>query len=146
MGDTYTQNFAETAQWSERQTRDRKVAGSSPGRSGGRIYFSRVNLFHPRVTAVTRKRSRAFCQKCRWRVTDKHTSTLLIWLCMKWHDMVHGCMEHTELARYGSSFTWHRLVTTKPSCKYTASVDIQIRYNLKKQKQKKKKSDSESLI
>ena len=44
MGDTYTQNFAETAQWLERQTRDRKVAGSSPGRSGGRIYFSRVNF------------------------------------------------------------------------------------------------------
>ena len=85
--------------------------------------------FHPRVTAVTRKRSRAFCQKCRWRVTDKHTSTLRIWLCMKWQDMVHGCMVHTELARYGSSFTWHQPVTTKPRCKYTASVDIQTRYN-----------------
>ena len=136
MGDTYTQNFAETAQWLERQIRDRKVAGSSPGRSGGKIYFSRTTFcaiilvsLHPRVTAVTRKRSRAFCQKCRWRVTDQHKSTLRIWLCMKWHDMVHGCMEHTELARYGSSFTWHRLVTTKPRCKYTASVDIQTRYN-----------------
>ena len=32
------------AQWSERRTRDRKVPGSSPGRSGGRIYFSRVHL------------------------------------------------------------------------------------------------------
>ena len=28
----------------ERQTLDRKVAGSSPGRSGGRMFFSRVNL------------------------------------------------------------------------------------------------------
>ena len=44
MGDTYTQNFAETAQWLERQIRDRKVAGSSPGRSGGRIFFSSVNF------------------------------------------------------------------------------------------------------
>ena len=62
------------AQWLERRTRDRKVPGSSPGRSGGRIFFSRVNFlcwlllypFHPRVTAVARKRSRSFCQKCRW--------------------------------------------------------------------------------
>ena len=28
----------------ERQTLDRKVAGSSPSRSGGRMSFSRVNL------------------------------------------------------------------------------------------------------
>ena len=61
-----------------------KVPGSSPGRSGGRIFFSRVNFlcwhlfrypFHPRVTAVARKRSRLFYQKCRWQVTAaKHTS------------------------------------------------------------------------
>ena len=31
-------------QWLERQARDRKVAGSSPGRSGGRIFFSRVSF------------------------------------------------------------------------------------------------------
>ena len=29
--------------WLERRTRDRKVASSNPGRSGGRILFSRVN-------------------------------------------------------------------------------------------------------
>ena len=28
----------------ERRTRDRKVVSSNPGRSGGRIFFSRVNL------------------------------------------------------------------------------------------------------
>ena len=52
-------------------TRVRKVASSSPGRSGGRIFFSRVNFvhwllsipFHPRVTAVGRKRPRSFYQK-----------------------------------------------------------------------------------
>ena len=32
------------AQWIERRTRGRKVAGSSPSRSGGRIVFSRVNF------------------------------------------------------------------------------------------------------
>ena len=33
------------AQWLERQTRDRKVVGSSSSWSGGRISFSRVNVF-----------------------------------------------------------------------------------------------------
>ena len=55
----------------ELRTRDRKVASSNPGRSGGRIFFSRVNcvcrLFipcplHPRDTAAARKRLRSFCQ------------------------------------------------------------------------------------
>ena len=32
--------------------------------------------FHPRVTAVARKRSRSFCQKCRWQVIPKHAYTL----------------------------------------------------------------------
>ena len=32
--------------------------------------------FHPRVTTVTRKRLRSFCQKCRWQVTPKHAYTL----------------------------------------------------------------------
>ena len=31
--------------------------------------------FHPRVTAVARKRPRSFCQKCRWYVTPKHAYT-----------------------------------------------------------------------
>ena len=30
--------------WKERRTRDRKVASSNPGSSGGRIFFSRVNF------------------------------------------------------------------------------------------------------
>ena len=96
------------AQWLERRTRDRKVPGSSPGRSGGRIFFSRVNFlcwllfgypFQPRVTAVARKRSRSFCQKCRWQVTTKPTYTLPMWFWMKWHcKLVHGWMMYTELA------------------------------------------------
>ena len=32
------------AQWLERRTRNRKVAGLNPCRSGGRIFFSRVNF------------------------------------------------------------------------------------------------------
>ena len=69
--------------------------------------------FHPCVTTVARKRSRSFCQKCRWQVTAKHIHAcvcviivklsvlppsvvdghsrnplyylLLYTLCMKWH-------------------------------------------------------------
>ena len=82
------------AQWLERRTRDWKVAGSNPCWSGGRIFFSRVDFlcwllfrypFHPRVTAVARKRSRSFCRKCRWQGTAKHAYTLRMRLCMKWH-------------------------------------------------------------
>ena len=72
------------AQWLEHRTRDWKVAGSNPCWNGGRIFFSRVDFlcwllfrypFHPRVTAVARKKSRSFCQKCRWQVTAKHAYT-----------------------------------------------------------------------
>ena len=82
------------AQWLQRQTCDWKVAGSYPRRSGGRIFFSRVDFlcwllfrypFHPRVTAVACKRSQSFCQKCSWQVTAKHAYSLCMWLCMKWH-------------------------------------------------------------
>ena len=78
------------AQWLERRTRDWKVAGSNPCWNGGRIFFSRVDFlcwllfrypFHPRVTAVARKKSRSFCQKCRWQVTAKHAYTLRIEPC-----------------------------------------------------------------
>ena len=89
----------------ESRTRDRKVSGSSPGRSWGRIILSRVNFlcwfllrypFHPRVTTVARKRSRSFFQTRRWQVTAKHVCTLRIWL--SWSGMVHGCMVYTERA------------------------------------------------
>ena len=61
--------------------------------------------FHPRVTAVARKRSRSFCQKCRWQVTAKHTYTLRVWLFMKWHgEWLYG-VHRTR--RDGSSFMWH---------------------------------------
>ena len=82
------------AQWLEHWTHDWTSVSSNPCRSSGRVFFSMVNfvcwllfqcLFHPRVTAVARKRSRSFCQKCRWQVTAKHAYTLHMWLCTKWH-------------------------------------------------------------
>jgi len=79
------------AQWLERRTRDWKVAGSNPCWNGGRIFFSRVDYlcwllfrypFHPRVTTVARKKSRSFCQRCRWQVTAKHAYTLRMWILL----------------------------------------------------------------
>ena len=52
----------------------------------GRIFFSRVNFqcwlvlgypFQARNNKVARERLRSFCQKCRWKVTNKHTCTLV---------------------------------------------------------------------
>ena len=111
------------AQWLERRTHDRKVPGSSPGRSGGRIFFPMVIFlcwllfrypFHPRLTAVARKRSRSFCQKCRWQVTAKHTYTLPMWLWVKWHCyLVHGWMVYTEPALKRQHCTWHQPCNTQ---------------------------------
>ena len=79
------------AQWLEHRTRGWKVAGSNPCWNGGRIFFSRVDFlcwllfrypFHPRVTAVARKKSRSFCRKCRWQVTAKHAYTLRMWILL----------------------------------------------------------------
>ena len=104
---------------------------SNPCRSGGRIFFSRVNFlcwllfwypFHPRVTAVARKRSRSSCQKCRWQVTAKHAYTLHMWLCMKWHSAWLYGVHRTR--RDGSRFMWHQPCQ---HCKYTTSVDIKKR-------------------
>ena len=41
---SHSQHGVGIAQWLERRTSDRKVAGSNPCRSGGRIFFSRVNF------------------------------------------------------------------------------------------------------
>ena len=66
--------------------------------------------FHPRITTVARKRSRSFCQKCRWQVTAKHAYTLWrMWLCMKWHGAwlygVHRTCAETTAVSCGTSHT-----------------------------------------
>ena len=48
----------------------------------------------PHVTIVACKRSRSFCQKCRWQVTAKHAYPLHMWFAWS----LHGCMVYTELA------------------------------------------------
>ena len=114
---------ARMAQWLERRARDRKVPSSNPGRSDGRIFFSRVSFlcwllfqypFHPRVTTVAGKRSRSFCHKCSGTL---HTYTLPMWLWMKWHcNLVHGW--NGRISR-GTSHA-----TSTERYQYTTSVDI----------------------
>ena len=64
-------------------------------------------LFHPHVTAVARKRSWSFCQKRWWQVAAKHTYTLCMWLCMKWHGAwlfgVHRTCAETAAVSCGTS-------------------------------------------
>ena len=50
-----------------------------------------------------------------------------MWLCMKWRDVVYGCMVYTERAETAavSRGTYH--VLTELRRKYTISVDIQKR-------------------
>ena len=78
-------------------------------------------LFHPHVTAVARKRSWSFCQKCRWQVTAKHAYTITYMALheVRW-SMVVWCTQ--DLHRDGCSFMWHQPCQR---CKYTTSVDIQ---------------------
>ena len=79
-------NWARDGSVVDQWTCDRKVLGSTPGRSSGRIFFSRVNflcrlfqyLFHPCVTAVACERSRSFCQKCRWLVSAQCTCSMYV--------------------------------------------------------------------
>ena len=108
-----------TACWLERRTRDRKFASSNPGRSGGRVLFSRVNFvcrlfircpFHPRVSAVARKRRRSFCPRCWRQVTPKHAYTLDP-SKSEWTDYaaVHaecGNLSGNELTRNSSGNIW----------------------------------------
>ena len=82
----YMSQRAGIAQRVKHQTRDWKVMGLSPSRSGWRIWFSMVSFlcyFAIWVTAEALKRAQSFCQKCRWQVTAKHTCTLHMRLWMK---------------------------------------------------------------
>ena len=111
------------AQWLERRTRDRKVAGSNSCRSGGRIFFSRVKFlcwllfrypFHLRVTAVARKRPGHSAKSAGGRLQLKtHTP----YVCgFAWSDMVHGCMVYTERAEMAavSCGTSHAIAVSTP--------------------------------
>ena len=103
-------------QWLEHWTCDWRVPGSSPGRSSGRIFFSRVSflcwllfqyMLHPSVTTVKNPCLSAKSVSGRLQL-DTHTP----YLCgFEWSDTVNWCMVKwcTQNLRWdGSSFTWHQ--------------------------------------
>ena len=114
-----TTRGAGIAQWSERRTRDRKVPGSSPGRSGGRILFSSVNFvccllfrypFHPMSGGRLQLNTHA------------------PYLCgFEWSDPVNWCMVEwctQNLRRDGSMSRGTSHATTTERYQYTTTVDI----------------------
>ena len=103
----------------ERRTRGGKVAGSCPGRSGGRNVFSRIKFLahsfrcpfhfvlpqqHVKVPVIL------FCQKCRWEVAAKYTHVDTV----NWH-MADLCPQNVRRAAVlrGTSH-----VTTNQCCKH----------------------------
>ena len=104
---------ARIAQWLERRTRVRLPAGalrefSSPGSAFCADLFSYP--FHTRITAVACKRSRSFCQKCRWRVTAKHACTLRLHEVTCYGAWLYGVH---RTCRDDNSFTWHQPCNTQ---------------------------------
>ena len=79
--------------------------------------------FHSRVTAVARKRTRSFCQKCGWQVTAKHAYTLRMWLCMNWH----GAW------LYGVHWTSYETAAVSCETSRASAVSTPLRWIFKKQ-------------
>ena len=109
------------AQWLERCTPDWKVPAGAAGEFSSPwssfcadSYFGirSTPVLPPHVTTVVHKRSRSFCQKCRWQVTPKHTCGF------EWSDTVTWCM--AEFAPEQQHFTWdqpcniHRVLPLLP--------------------------------
>ena len=104
--------------------------------------------FHPRITAVARKRPRPFFQKCRWQVTPKHAYTLDP-TKSEWADYAavkaqYGNLSGNELTRNSSGNTRSQSsqlakpLWADPSIKSGISVRELIS-TLKRKKKKKKK-------
>ena len=65
----------------------------------------------PRVTTVARKKSRSFCQKCRWQVTAKHAYTLRIEPCFGiGHSLSLICQMTSEDIKHHSTTTTTELI------------------------------------
>ena len=82
------------------------------------------SLYHQSI-AVAPQKFWSFCQKCKWQVTAKHTCTLCIWLCMKWPDMLPGCMVERECVQMAAVSSGTSHVRTKQCCIYATWVDSQ---------------------
>ena len=90
--------------------------------------------FHPRVTAVARKRLQSFCQKCRWQVTPLPPYTLT---------HTHTPLTHTPLtqrSRSGLTVPLSRLaepLSTDPGLKSGISAPANFHFGTNKQKRRR---------
>ena len=105
---------------------DSSVVRAPDSRLKGRgIFFSRVDFLCWLLFRY--KRSRSFCQKCRWQVTAKHAYTLRMWLCMKWH----GAW------LYGVHRTCAEMAAVSCGTSHASAVSTPLRWILKKTRYKK---------
>ena len=102
--------------------------------------------FHPRVTAVARRRPRSICQKCIWQVTPKHAYTHEL-TKSEWADYAAvqaycGNLSGNELTRNLSGYIRPQSsqlaepLWTDPGIKNGISVREQISTSKKKKKKK----------
>ena len=118
---THATSITQTHTAASGAQRSHQLLGSLHDESGATYTFISYS-FLLCFTTVAYKRSRSFCQKCRWQVTAKHTCTLCMWLCMKWHGAwLYGVH---NMHQDGGSFMWHQPCQR---CKYTTSVDTEKR-------------------
>ena len=101
--------------------------------------------FHPRVTTVARKKSRSFCQKCRWQVTAKTRIHLtyvdflepcfgighnLSLICqMTSEDIKHQTHHHYFDTSSGAVWKWMWTSWAPVPNKPTVSVDVKQHFN-----------------
>ena len=93
-----------------------KVAGSNPCWNGGRkgtVLTLISDPFHPRVTTVARKKSRSFCQKCRWQVTAKQTLRIEPCFGIACSELL--CESHSSGAVWESRWTSWAVRPSEPS-------------------------------
>ena len=108
--------------------------------------------FHPRVTAVARKRPWSFCRKCRWQFTPKHAYTFdpakSGWAHYAVVQAEYGNLSGNELTRNSSGYTQSQSsqlaepLWTKSGLKSGISLSELISTFKKKGKKKKKKAQA----
>ena len=90
--------------------------------------------FHPRVTAVARKRPWSFCQKCRWQDTPKHAHNLDPTTVPRHRGNLSGKRAHTQLVR---ETLGHSPLNSPSHCGLILTQSVQLVCALKKKRKKK---------
>ena len=100
-----------------------RFVGSSPGSAFRADSYSGIRSTP--VTAVARKDPGHSAKSAGGRLRPNTYTPVRMWLCMKWPDMVHGCMVYTKRSKTAAVSRGTSHVTTKQRCKNTTLADIQ---------------------